>query len=350
MNILLTSAGRRTYMVDYFKEALRGEGLVFVANSVMSPAMYRGDGHFLTPLIYQEDYIPFLLDLCREKKIGLLVSLFDIDLPVLSAHRDAFAAAGTTVAVSDPETLACCNDKFRMFRVLGSAGIPTPRTWLDADGILEALHNGETDWPLYVKPRFGMGSLGVLKARSEEEFRAAFSMCENEIAETYLRFESAAAPGQAVIAQEQCAGNEYGLGVISDLQGRYVTTIVRRKMGMRSGETDEAVILGPQDPAYEVLRSVGERLAALLQPKGLIDVDVMMDERRLVPFVIDMNARFGGGYPFSHLAGADVPRAYVLWMQGRDSEADAACRSAEPGVHGFKDISIMRMKTGGDYA
>ncbi len=350
MNILLTSAGRRTYMVDYFKEALRGEGLVFVANSVMSPAMYRGDGHFLTPLIYHEEYIPFLLKLCREQRISLLVSLFDIDLPVLSAHRDDFAEVGTMVAVSDPETLACCNDKFRMFRVLEDAGIPTPRTWLDADGILKVLLHGETDWPIYVKPRFGMGSLGVLKARSEEELRAAFSMCGHEIAGTYLCYESAAAPGQAVIAQEQCAGNEYGLDVISDLQGRYVTTIVRRKMGMRSGETDEAVILGPQDRAYEVLRSTGERIAALLKPKGLIDVDVMMDEGSFTPFVIDMNARFGGGYPFSHLAGADVPRAYVLWMQGRNTEADAACKSVQPGVHGFKDISIMQMKTGGDYA
>ena len=73
-------------MVDYFKEALRGEGLVFVANSVMSPAMTKGDGHFLTPLIYSRDYIPFLLEQCKERQIGLLVSLFDIDLPVLAAE------------------------------------------------------------------------------------------------------------------------------------------------------------------------------------------------------------------------------------------------------------------------
>ena len=75
-------------MVDYFKEALRGEGLVFVANSVMSPAMTKGDGHFLTPLIYSRDYIPFLLEQCKERQISLLVSLFDIDLPVLARICD----------------------------------------------------------------------------------------------------------------------------------------------------------------------------------------------------------------------------------------------------------------------
>ena len=41
MNILLTSAGRRTYLVDYFKEALCMAGLtglVHAANSENSPA------------------------------------------------------------------------------------------------------------------------------------------------------------------------------------------------------------------------------------------------------------------------------------------------------------------------
>ncbi len=102
-------------MVDYFKEALRGEGLVFVANSTMSPALTHGDGYFLTPLIYSREYIPFLLGKCRELKIGLLVSLFDIDLPVLAAHRDDFAAAGTFTAVSEPEMLRHCNDKYDMY-------------------------------------------------------------------------------------------------------------------------------------------------------------------------------------------------------------------------------------------
>ena len=33
MNILLTSAGRRTYMVEYFKEVLNGNGEVHASNS-----------------------------------------------------------------------------------------------------------------------------------------------------------------------------------------------------------------------------------------------------------------------------------------------------------------------------
>ncbi len=46
MNILLTSAGRRTYLVEYFKEALHmaGEaGMVHAANSKVSPAFFAAD-------------------------------------------------------------------------------------------------------------------------------------------------------------------------------------------------------------------------------------------------------------------------------------------------------------------
>ena len=347
MNILLTSAGRRTYMVDYFKEALRGEGLVFVANSVMSPAMTKGDGHFLTPLIYSRDYIPFLLEQCKERQIGLLVSLFDIDLPVLAAHRDEFAAIGTTVAVSDPEALQYCNDKLKMTERLSGAGILTPRCFTDVEEALREIRKEEAFWPLVVKPRFGMGSLGILKAYTPEELSAVYGMCAREIAGTYLRYESAASGDRSVLIQEMCSGPEYGLDVICDLCGNYVTTIVRRKMGMRSGETDEAVILGTDDPAWTSLNKTGEKLAGALKPRGLIDVDVIIDEAEQQPFVIDINARFGGGYPFSHLAGADVPRAYVLWMKGMDEAARAACMGAVPGIHGFKDISIKRMEAEG---
>ena len=137
-------------------------------------------------------------------------------------------------------------------------------------------------------------------------------------------------------------GNEYGLDIISDFDGNYLNTIVRKKISMRSGETDEAVILGDNDEEYRILKELGEKIAAAFKPRGLIDVDVIMNTGNMAPYVIDINARFGGGYPFSHLAGADVPRAYILFAKGRAGEAGKYLE-ARPGVHGYKDIAIRRM-------
>lgn len=338
MNVLLTSAGRRTYMADYFRRALDGKGLVFVSNSAPSPALREGDRSFLTPVIYSEDYIPFLIEKCRKERIGLIVPLFDIDLPVLAAHRKEFEETGTQLAVSDPEMLSCCNDKLKMSSRLREYGIATPAAFA---ACREA--GSCPAYPVIVKPRFGMGSIGVLKAYSDGELRAAVSMCRRAVAESYLRYESASDPDRTVLIQEMKQGNEYGIDVICDLDGNYINTIVRKKLAMRSGETDEAVILGPGDRGFGPLTDTGRRLAEVFRPRGLVDVDIIMDTTEEVPYVIDMNARFGGGYPFSHCAGADVPKAYIMWAEGiSDHERALGLCSAAYGVHGYKDIAIRR--------
>ena len=104
-------------------------------------------------------------------------------------------------------------------------------------------------------------------------------------------------------------------------------------------ETDEAIVLGENDREYGILKRLGAGIAEALGPSGLIDADVIMDEKSLKPYVIDINARFGGGYPFSHLAGADVPKAYVLFAEGRAEEAEKYFNTV-PGTHGYKEIVV----------
>ena len=361
MNILLTSAGRRTYMVDYFKKAVGAEGKVYAANSQMSPALHESDGMIISPIIFSKEYIPFLLDKCRELSIDLIVSFFDIDMPVLSTHREEFEAIGTRLAMSDSSFYEICSDKFVMGQELQKAGLHAARGYVDIDRLKAALKNdrvaNDTDaadaaslscgggdgeaqlhFPLIVKPRFGMGSIGVYKAYSELELDGAYSMCEREVKNSYLKYESANVPEDSIVLIQECLeGDEYGLDVICDFDGNYVNTIVRRKFAMRSGETDEAVVLGADDKGYDSLTELGERFARHFHPKGLTDIDVIMGEDK-TPKIIDINGRFGGGYPFSHIAGANVPRAYVLWLEGKSAEAVECCR-ATAGVHGYKDIA-----------
>lgn len=338
MNVLLTSSGRRTYLVKYFQEALSGEGLVFASNSCMSPALKEADGSVITPIIYSEEYIPFLLEFCREKKIGLLVPLFDIDLPVLSAHKAEFEKEGVTVAVSDPETIAACNDKYSMYLKLWKHGIRCPETVLSVSDALLQINALSMRYPVIVKPRFGMGSIGVETADNKEELKAFYGHCQRKIRNSYLKYEARSCPDEEVVIQEMREGQEYGLDVIDDLSGNYITTIVKRKSAMRAGETDEAVTLGKEDPEYRVLSRLGEQLSIAFSHIGNLDVDVIMDSGNMAPYVIDMNGRFGGGYPFSHAAGVDLPRAYVAWAKGE--KAPKECFTARPGVHCFKDLCI----------
>ena len=55
-----------------------------------------------------------------------------------------------------------------------------------------------------------------------------------------------------------------------------------------------------------------------------------------------MNARFGGGYPFSHLAGVNLPKAIVKWLNKEEVSVDDLL-TATSGVRGQKDIQIVRI-------
>ncbi len=335
-NVLLTSAGRRTYLVEWFKEALGGHGEVLAVNSdPKSPAMLAADFSERSPLIYSEEYVPFLLDFCNRHRVGAVIPLFDIDIPVLAAHRSEFVRAGVFPVVAPEGFARACADKLATAQLLASAGILHPETYDGADGFMQAVRCGESAFPAFVKPRWGMGSIGIATASDEAELRAQCAVAERKVAATYLKYESAAEPSRTVVVQPAVNGDEYGMDVICDLDGSYRACVVRRKLAMRAGETDAAEVIEPDGRFVALAR----RLAEISHHPGNMDVDLFDVEGDLM--VLEMNARFGGGYPFSHAAGVDLPAATVSWLRGE--ECDFADLEAKRFGCYAKDISVVSL-------
>ena len=148
MNVLLTSVGRRAYMVKYFKEVLGDNGQVHVCNSDdKTVAFHYADKSVISPLIYDENYIPFLLNYCKENKIDILLSLFDIDLLVLAKNKEEFRKIGTRVIVSDEELISICNDKWKTYIFLKENGFNVPKTYISLEDTINALDSGEIKYP-----------------------------------------------------------------------------------------------------------------------------------------------------------------------------------------------------------
>ena len=332
MNILLTSAGRRSYLVKYFKEALAGEGLVHTANSSsLSTAFLYADKTVVTPLIYDENYIPFLLDYCKENSIDALISLFDIDLMILSQHKDDFKKIGVRVIVAHENAIDICNDKWNTYKFCLKNDINTPRTYLSLSDAQKDLEENQIDFPLYVKPRWGMGSLSVFCAENETELKVFYEKSKREITESYLKYESAANMDECVLIQESLKGQEYGIDVINDLDGNYQNTVIRQKYAMRSGETDAAIIT-----ENEKIKEIGKTISEKLKHPGNLDADIFLVGD--TPYLLEMNARFGGGYPFSHVAGVNMPLAIIRWLKGEDVTPDLL--TAKVGVMASKELII----------
>lgn len=327
-NVLLTCAGRRNYLVQFFREALNGRGLVFAADaSPDAPAMAEADRAFVVPLVNHPSYLDELFKTAVSHDVGLLISLNDLDLPVLSRARERFLAAGVIPVVSDPHVIDICFDKNKTAEFLDRAGLSGPKTYLAFADARAALERGEVAFPLIVKPRWGTASIGLEYAGNIDELELAFELVRRRLGRTILSEISATDSEHSVMIQEYLRGQEFGLDVVCDLESRYIATFVKRKISMRAGETDRAETVNRPD-----LEEAGKRIALQLRHVGNLDCDVFHTANGL--FVLEMNPRFGGGYPFSHVAGANLPAALLAWAN-RETPSPEWLR-VKPGVRSAK--------------
>ena len=267
-----------------------------------TPAMSVADKAFESPIIYDEKYIPFLLEICKSEKIDMLISLFDIDLMILAKNKSRFEEMGVKVIVSNENIINICNDKFEMLKYLKKINMPVPKTYIDLE---EALKGADFDKNSYIlKPRWGMGSLSIFEAENKKELEVLYEKAKRSIQKSYLRFESGADIDRAVLIQEKIIGDEYGLDIFNDFKGENLTVTVKKKLAMRSGETDIAKVIENKE-----LEDIGKKIAESLKHIGNLDMDILFDGQSA--YIIDMNARFGGGYPFTHSAGVNELEALI---------------------------------------
>lgn len=334
MNIMLTSVGRRAYMVKYFKEILNNKGKVYVCNSDDTSIAFKyADEKVISPLIYNEQYIPFLLNYCKKNAIDILISLFDIDLFILAQHKKQFEEIGTKVIVSDPEIIEVCNDKWKTYQFLKYNGFNTPSSFLNINEVKEKITINELSYPIVVKPRYGCGSISISIAYDKEDLYYLTKKANKDIASSYLKYESAVTEDK-VIYQECLKGQEYGADIINNLNGETQNVIIRKKLAMRSGETDIAQLV--DEP---IIKKTLLQLGQVTKHIGNMDCDVFLVNN--VPYILEMNARFGGGYPFSHMGGCNLPKAIINWVKGIDIDKDMI--SAKVGITGYKEIYITEI-------
>ncbi len=337
MNILLTSAGRRTYLVNYFKEAIEGNGKIFASNSIMTYTLTQADDYVITPNIYDDNYIQFLIDYCKQNNINCIIPLFDIDLPILSLNKSRFIAEGIFVIVSDLDVIDICNDKWKTYNYITSIGLLHPKTFLNINDTIIALSNREIKFPLIIKPRWGMGSIGIHEAYNIEDLMFYYKKVEKQIFETYLKYESGQDVNSCIVIQEKIIGSEYGLDIFNDFNGKNVTIIAKKKDAMRAGETDIATIIKDDE-----LNKAGEIIALKLKHIGNLDTDCFISEDGYI-YVLELNCRFGGQYPFSHIAGANFPKQIINWLNGEETSIELL--QVKTGTTGYKELYPVKIPT-----
>ncbi|MFN8519367.1 MAG: ATP-grasp domain-containing protein [Chloroflexota bacterium] len=322
MNILITCAGQRGDLIQIFQAALGTGRVVACDMDPAAPALAVADRRGVVPRVDDGSYVERLLELCAEERVDLLFSLNDFEIALLAREAERFRGVGTRLVIADPATVDACLDKWASFELLAGAGMGTPLTFLGVEDALRAVADGTVGFPLIVKSRWGTSSLGGIEVvHDARELELVWELGNRRmerliargalpgIGSYFARLRDRGGPTTPMLIQERAEGPEYGLDVVNDLDGRYQATLMRHKQVVRGSEADVAVTV-----ASEELEALGRRLGELVGQPGNLNCDVIESPRGLV--VIDLNPRFGTSYPYTQLAGADVPAALVAWAMG----------------------------------
>jgi len=309
MNILFTCAGRRTYLLKYFRENMSDDDKIVATDMQLSaPALQVADVKIQVPAVYADDYIEKTLDICKGHKIDALISLNDLELPILAKNENRFKDLGVQLIVSSLNVIEICFDKYKTAEWVESIGLNAPKTYVRLSDAKAALLSGDISFPLFLKPRWGSGSIGLETVEDMEELDVVYQLLFKKIKKTILA--TASVGEEYIMIQEKLTGSEFGLDVINDLDGHHIIVSVKKKLAMRAGETDKAVTVDLPE-----VREIGSVIGRNLKHLGNLDVDIM--QRANGDYcVLELNPRFGGGFPFSYEAGVNLPKAILMWLRG----------------------------------
>lgn len=297
-NILILSAGTRNKVVQYFKKALSGKGLVIATDcSNLAPAIYDADKYYIVPRMTDDGYLDVILDICKNEKITGVLSLIDPELSLLANNVDKFESVGTRVIGSSYELCERSLDKYEMYKWLVENGYKCAKSYMDKDEFFADLENETAKFPVFVKPARGSASISISKVTDRETVDLLF------------------AHEYGLMIQEFLDGQEIGADVYIDMiTGEVVSIFTKKKIKMRAGETDKAVSF-KDEKLFELIKEFVIRAGY----RGQIDIDIFDINGEY--YISEVNPRFGGGYPHAYESGSDHMSLIVNNLEGKANKS-----------------------------
>ncbi|QJB55857.1 ATP-grasp domain-containing protein [Pseudodesulfovibrio sp. zrk46] len=292
MNVLITSAGRRTSLLAHFKDAAgRRGGKVFAGDmDGLAPALYLADESVQLPRVTTDEYIPFLLDYVKQHDIKLVVPTIDTELAVFAANAAQFAELGCRLLISSPELVGACRDKWNTSLVFEKKGVRVPYSWLPEEALKKDLPE-----KLFVKPRDGSASQDAYPVE-RKDLEVMLTQVPN------------------AIVQERVEGREITIDALIDFDGNPIHYVPRIRVKTVGGESVQGLTIkepGLGEWLESLLKIIGE-----MGGIGPMTLQAFLTGDEYVLF--EINPRFGGGFPLGHAAGGHYPEWLMQMVEGEN--------------------------------
>ncbi len=277
VKVLITSVGKRVRLVENFLEVAEVYGCD--ANPKLSPAAYFVKECFEVPYINTQEYIPTLLEIVKKNNIDIIVPTIDTELTLLAKNKELFEKLGAKVMVSSVRVCEIFYLKTSTEEFFSSRGFQTPK-------IINNLE--EASFPLFAKLDNSSLSVGAMKVNNFSEAKKLQQANKN------------------YIFQEFIEGDEFTVDCFVAQNKESISIVPRRRLEIRAGEVSKARTSKNQ----HIINEVKKLLQSIDGFYGAITVQLFYTKEKNIYF-IEVNPRFGGGYPLSWLSGANFAQ-YVV--------------------------------------
>ncbi|WP_213956018.1 ATP-grasp domain-containing protein [Variovorax sp. dw_954] len=280
-NVLVLSAGRRVELVNAFKIEL---GSRISAAKVLATDLYPNrsaacqvaDIALKAPRVSDPTYIDFLLDACEVNSVGLIVSTIDTELLLLACNREKFLSRGVHLVVSDQTLVEKCRDKRLTAKLFSDIKIDSPKIY----------SNGALTFPCFAKPYDGSCSVGAVAVREPNAITAAMQ----------------SDPKLMYMELIDDSHTEFTIDAYYTKYGELACFVPRERIEVRGGEISKGITR--RNYVYDYLLP---RMRKLQGARGCITLQIFANEKTRRFAALEINPRFGGGYPLSYSAGANYP-------------------------------------------
>lgn len=285
-NFLITSAGKRVALIKYFKETLNRffpEAKVYITdmNPEMAPVSYVCDGAFAIPRVTAPEYPEVLLKICEEQEIGMIIATIDTELLLLSNLKAEFDKKGIKVMVSDKPFITLCRDKRNTGDFFKSHGVRVPKE----------MDKYNPTFPLFAKPYDGSLSTNLHYIKCQEELTQEILNDPKLLFMEYI---------------DKKVYKEYTVDMYYGKDNKVKCIVPRERIEIRAGEINKG-----RTAKNEILTFLKEKLGYIEGCVGCICVQLFLHPETKDMVGIEINPRFGGGYPLSYNCGANFPELLI---------------------------------------
>ena len=272
MNILLINPGRRNYIVEYFLKLRKKFNLnIFLIDkdkNIPSFSLQNTKNYICPPASKKKKFKKFLRNFVYQNKIKIIFPLSHWELTPLAEEKIFYKKKKIEVIVSEKKIIEICKNKIKTIKFLKKNNILFPSI-VNFNKIKKSL-------PVIKKRVLGNGS---------KDQQIYFK--SNEIPKNNNR---------NFFYQKYYNWEEFGLDILNDLNAKYIHSCARKKLLIRAGDTDKAKIV-----LNNKFTEIAKKISNHLKHIGILDIDFLFNGSKIL--ILDLNARIGGGYPFTHEAG-----------------------------------------------